>query len=106
MRWYVAEINIEPMFPNQLAGVGVEAHHPLLFLFALARGVLEIEMIADNDGRRPAAVGAFQARLSPVGDHFAGRPFSSEMPSRAGPRHSAQSLARAGTANKTSNRNE
>src|SRR6185503_4953334 len=37
--------------------------------------------------------GAFQARLSPVGDHFTGRFFSLDMPSRAGPRHSAQSLA-------------
>src|SRR5688572_6940493 len=37
--------------------------------------------------------GTFHARLSPAGDHFTGRFFSDEMPSRAGPRHSAQSLA-------------
>src|ERR1041385_6132856 len=36
--------------------------------------------------------GARHARLSPVGDHLTGRFFSVEMPSRAGPRHSAQSL--------------
>src|ERR1044072_2196903 len=36
--------------------------------------------------------GARQARFSPVGDHLTGRFFSVEMPSRAGPRHSAQSL--------------
>src|SRR5688572_19342061 len=37
--------------------------------------------------------GAFQARLSPDGDHFTGKFFSLETPSRAGPRQSAQSLA-------------
>src|SRR4030095_3888638 len=36
--------------------------------------------------------GAFHTRFSPFGDHFVGRPFSSEMPSRAGPRQSVQSL--------------
>src|ERR1044072_9662637 len=35
--------------------------------------------------------GARQARLSPVGDHLTGKFFSLEMPSRFGPRHSAQS---------------
>src|SRR5687768_6484331 len=42
--------------------------------------------------------GAFQARFSPAGDHLEGSPFSSEIPSRAGPRHSAQSLPKAGAA--------
>src|SRR5260370_23934174 len=37
--------------------------------------------------------GASHARFSPAGDHFAGKPFSEEIPSRAGPRQSAQSLA-------------
>src|SRR5690349_8798309 len=36
--------------------------------------------------------GARHARFSPVGDHFTGRFFSVETPSRSGPRHSAQSL--------------
>src|ERR1051325_515984 len=36
--------------------------------------------------------GARQARFSPLGDHLTGRFFSVEMPSRFGPRHSAQSL--------------
>src|SRR5690242_9962744 len=34
---------------------------------------------------------AFQARFSPASDHFSGRPFSREMPSRSGPRQSGQS---------------
>jgi hypothetical protein len=42
--------------------------------------------------------GAFQARFSPESDHFDGKPFSGLMPSRAGPRQSAQSLATAETA--------
>src|SRR5437764_11399186 len=35
--------------------------------------------------------GAFQARFSPLSDHFSGRPFSLETPSRSGPRQSGQS---------------
>src|SRR5688572_1086571 len=42
--------------------------------------------------------GAFQARFSPAGDHLEGSPFSREIPSRAGPRHSAQSLPKASDA--------
>ena len=38
--------------------------------------------------------GAFHARLSPAGDHAAGRFFSVEVPSRLGPRHSGQSASR------------
>src|SRR5688572_13015153 len=49
--------------------------------------------------------GAFQARFSPAGDQRPGRFFSREMPSRAGPRHSAQSPAAAGlTANTVSDK--
>jgi hypothetical protein len=40
--------------------------------------------------------GTFHAKFAPLGDHFDGSPFSCETPSRAGPRHSAQSLANAG----------
>src|SRR5205085_8055290 len=36
--------------------------------------------------------GCFHTRFSPLGDHFSGRFFSGETPSRVGPRHSAQSL--------------
>src|ERR1044072_8391388 len=36
--------------------------------------------------------GARQARFSPLGDRLTGRFFLVEMPSRFGPRHSAQSL--------------
>src|ERR1039457_3962464 len=39
---------------------------------------------------RPPYV-AFQARLSPLSDHFSGSPFSREVPSRFGPRQSGQS---------------
>ena len=38
-------------------------------------------------------MGTFQARPSPAGDHFSGRPFSADWPSRAGPRHSGQLFA-------------
>ena len=38
-------------------------------------------------------MGTFQARPSPAGDHFSGRPFSVDWPSRAGPRHSGQLFA-------------
>src|SRR5688572_126315 len=37
--------------------------------------------------------GAFHARFSPAGDQLVGRFVSVDMPLRAGPRHSAQSLA-------------
>src|SRR5215813_8136019 len=36
--------------------------------------------------------GCFQTKFSPLGDHFSGRFFSGDTPSRVGPRHSAQSL--------------
>src|SRR5947199_5138782 len=36
--------------------------------------------------------GCFHTRFSPLGDHFSGKFFSGETPSRVGPRHSAQSL--------------
>jgi hypothetical protein len=41
--------------------------------------------------------GAFQARFCPEGDQEAGKSFSCDTPSRAGPRHSVQSLANVGT---------
>src|SRR5262245_29375702 len=44
-----------------------------------------------GDERLP--MGTRHARFSPCGDHFAGRFFSVERPSRVGPRHSGQSLA-------------
>src|SRR5579864_5825553 len=37
--------------------------------------------------------GAFQARVSPLSDHFSGSPFSGLVPSRFGPRQSGQSAA-------------
>jgi hypothetical protein len=39
--------------------------------------------------------GAFQARFSPEGDHFTGKFFSVDVPSRRGPRQSGQSAAEA-----------
>jgi hypothetical protein len=39
--------------------------------------------------------GTFHARFSPEGDHFEGRFFSADLPSRFGPRHSGQSAAKA-----------
>src|SRR5215470_10497986 len=36
--------------------------------------------------------GAFQRRPSPFGDHLTGSPVSGDVPSRAGPRQSGQSL--------------
>src|SRR5262249_43740088 len=47
--------------------------------------------ITIGDERPPK--GAFHTRFSPLGDHLVGSPFSDEVPSRAGPRQSGQSLA-------------
>src|SRR5687767_11562827 len=65
MRRYIAKKDIEAMLPKQLAGISVETHHPLLFEFTFARGVLQVDLIADHDRRRPAAVGGFPGKVLP-----------------------------------------
>ncbi len=52
----VAREDVVPVFPEELAGVGVEAHQTLLHLCALARGVLEVEVIAKDHGPGAPAV--------------------------------------------------
>ena len=71
---HVAQVDIEAMFPEELAGVGIEAHHAFLQCFAFAGCVLQVDVISTTIGG-PSAVRAFQARFSPAGDHFVGRFF-------------------------------
>ena len=56
MRRDVAREQVVLVLPQQLAGVGVEAHQPFLHGGAGAGGVLQIEAVAEHDRRRPAAV--------------------------------------------------
>src|ERR1043165_3802359 len=51
---HVAEVNVEAMFPQQLAGIGVKAHDALLLRLALARDGLQVNVIA-HPGRRGAS---------------------------------------------------
>src|SRR5690349_10407188 len=63
MRRYVAQVNVEAMFPDHLAGIGVEAHHALLLGLALTSGVLQVDAIAHDDRRRAPAVRSFPGKI-------------------------------------------
>src|SRR5262249_56318588 len=60
---HVALKQVELVLPEQLAGVGVEALDPLLLGFALAGGVLDVKVIAEDDRRGAAAVGGFPRQV-------------------------------------------
>ena len=57
VRRHVALEDVELVFPDDLAGVGVERHHALLQLRAAAGRVLDVDAVAHHDRRRAAAVG-------------------------------------------------
>ena len=56
MRRHVAREHVVAVLPQQLSGVGVEAHDSFLLRRAGGGGVLQIEVIAEDDGSRAAAV--------------------------------------------------
>src|SRR6185369_2117272 len=70
MWWHVAQVDVEAMFPQEFAGVRVEAHDTFLQRLALARGVLKINVIAHDDW-----CGATTVRRPPGEVLTAGRPF-------------------------------
>ena len=58
VRRHVALEQVELVFPDHLAGVGVERHHALLQVRAAAGRVLHVDAIAHDDRRRASAVRA------------------------------------------------
>jgi hypothetical protein len=48
---HVALKDVELVFPDQLAGVGVERHHALLQILAAPGRVLQVDAVADDDRR-------------------------------------------------------
>ena len=54
---HVALEDVELVLPDHLAGVRVERHHALLELVVPPGGVLDVDAVAHDDRRRPAAVG-------------------------------------------------
>ena len=75
MRGHIALIQVEFVFPEQLAGVGVEAHEALLLGFARAGGVFEVQMIAEHDGSGAAAIGRFPGQALAIERPFFGQAF-------------------------------
>ena len=57
MRGGVALKDVEFVFPDHLAGVGIEAHDALLLLGAAAGGILHIQVIAHDHWSGTAAIG-------------------------------------------------
>src|SRR5262249_59185179 len=51
----VGEEDAEPVRPDNLAGVGVEAHHALASGGAFADGIDDVDVLALHQGRGPAA---------------------------------------------------
>src|SRR5262249_18011791 len=51
----VGEEDAEPVRPDNLAGVGVEAHHALASGGAFAAGIDDVDVLALHQGRGPAA---------------------------------------------------
>ena len=66
VRRHVALEDVELVFPDHLAGVGVERHHALLQIRATPGRILQIEAVADHDRRRPAAVRRAPEEVLPV----------------------------------------
>ena len=56
VRRHVALKDVELVFPDHLAGVGVERHDALLQLGAAAGRVLDVDAVAHDDRRRASAV--------------------------------------------------
>src|SRR6267378_4305569 len=56
MRRHVTEINVEAMLPQELPVVRIKCHDTFLLQFALARRVLQIDMVTHDDRRRTSAV--------------------------------------------------
>jgi hypothetical protein len=57
VRWRIALEDVELVFPDDLAAVGVERHHPFLQGIAAPRGILHVDAVPHDDRRRTAAVG-------------------------------------------------
>ena len=99
MRRHVAREHVVAVFPEQLAGVGVEAHQPLLLHLACAGRVLQVEAIAEDDRAGAPAVRALATRGSrPPATSVDAGPVSVDTPVRAGPRQSGQSAPRTSAA--------
>ena len=56
VRRYVAQVDVHPTLPQELARLDIETHDALLQVRALSSRVLQIEVVAENDGRRAAAM--------------------------------------------------
>ena len=60
---HVAQVSIEAMLPQQLAGIGVEGHNPFLQRLALSGCILQVNAIAHHDGRRASTIRRFPGEI-------------------------------------------
>ena len=90
MRRHVTLEDVEAVFPDDLPGIGIEAHHPLLQLRAAAGGVLHADAIANHDRRGSTAVGRAPQEVLALE-----RPFLDQARSRARSRRDSARAARA-----------
>ena len=91
VRRHVALEHVELVFPDHLAGVGVERHHALLQVGAAARRVLHVDAIAHDDRRRAAAVGHAPQEVLAVQRPLVDEPGLARDAVAVGPRISGQS---------------
>src|SRR5438876_9701887 len=73
MRWHIAQIDVEAMLPQNFPRVGIEAHHALLLHLSLFRRVLQVEMVAQDDGRRTTAIGRLPRKVFSRGRPLQGK---------------------------------
>ncbi len=70
---HVALEDVEPVFPDELPGVGVERHDALLELGAAPHRILDEDAIAQDDRRRPSSVGRAPQEVLAVQRPFIGQ---------------------------------